>query len=130
MADCDRPSGTCYSGGLWLIAKVSQGSLLASAVPTVRSLQEDLLAMHSEVSDIGVGVRAANTNSLCIQQLTEAGWLQVNYASIEIQLVRTWQFFDQVVPDLLSTAKSTMHDLPELLQIANVNTKKLTLKTT
>ena len=113
------------------MVKASQGGLLASAVPAVRSLQEDLLAMHSEVSDIGVGVRAANTNSLCIQQLTEVGWLQVNYASIEIQLVRTWQFFlTEWHQDLLSTAKLTMHDLPALMQIANVNTKKLTLQTT
>lgn len=43
------------------VAKASQGGLIASAVPAVRSLQEDLLAMRSEVSDIGVGVRAANT---------------------------------------------------------------------
>ena len=84
--------------------------------------------MHSEVSDIGVGVRVANTNSLYTQQLTEAGWLQVNYASIEIQLIRTWQFFlTKWCQDLLSTTKSTMHDLPALMQIANVNTMKLTL---
>ena len=43
------------------VAKASQGGLLASAVPAVRSLQEDLLAMRGEVSDIGVGVKAANT---------------------------------------------------------------------
>ena len=43
------------------VAKASQGGLLASAVPAVRSVQEDFLAIRGEVSDIGVGVRAANT---------------------------------------------------------------------
>lgn len=42
------------------VAKASQGGLMASASPAVRSLQEDLLAIHGEISDIGVGVKAAN----------------------------------------------------------------------
>ena len=43
------------------VAKASQGGLIASASPAVRSLQEDFLAMRGEVSEIGIGVRTANT---------------------------------------------------------------------
>ena len=47
--------------GFASVAKASQGGLLASASPAVRSLQEDVLSIRGEVSDIGIGVRAANT---------------------------------------------------------------------
>ena len=68
--------------------------------------------------------------SLCVQQLTEAGWLRVSYASIEIQLVRTWQLFlTEWRQDLLSITKPTMHDLLALMQVANAHTKKLLLQT-
>ena len=47
--------------GFASVAKASQGGLLASASPAVRGWQDELLAMRSEVSDIGVGVKAANS---------------------------------------------------------------------
>lgn len=47
--------------GFASVAKASQGGLLASASPSVKSWQEELLAIRSEVSDIGVGVKAANS---------------------------------------------------------------------
>ena len=43
------------------VAKASQGGLIASVSPAVRSLQEDFLAMRGEVLDIGVGVKTANS---------------------------------------------------------------------
>ena len=47
--------------GFASVAKASQGGLLASASPSVKSWQEELLVMRSEVSDVGVGVKAANS---------------------------------------------------------------------
>lgn len=46
--------------GFASVAKADQGGLLANAFPTVRSLQENLLAMRADVSDIKSGVGQAN----------------------------------------------------------------------
>jgi len=46
--------------GFVSVAKASQGGIIASNVPAVRSLQESLLGLRQGVADIGRGVDAAN----------------------------------------------------------------------
>ncbi|WP_124450421.1 hypothetical protein [Paucibacter sp. KBW04] len=47
--------------GFASVAKASQGGWIASAIPAARALQEDLLSIRAEVSDIKLGVGEANT---------------------------------------------------------------------
>ena len=47
--------------GFASVAKAAQGGLIASAFPAARTLQEDLLSMRADVSDIKSGVGEANT---------------------------------------------------------------------
>lgn len=46
--------------GFVSVAKAAQGGLIASTFPAARSLQEDLLSMRADVSDIKTGVGEAN----------------------------------------------------------------------
>lgn len=46
--------------GFASVAKAAQGGLIASAFPAARTLQEDLLSMRADVSDIKSGVGEAN----------------------------------------------------------------------
>ena len=60
--------------------------------------------------------------SVCLQQLAAADWLEVNYATIRLKSVKTWQYFSASQrQNLQNAAKPSMQELLVLMQLASTN---------
>jgi CRP-like cAMP-binding protein len=60
--------------------------------------------------------------SVCLQQLAAAGWLNINYATIEIKSIQTWQhFLNSQRHSRQNTSKPSMDEILVLLQLASAN---------
>lgn len=60
------------------------------------------------------------TFSACLQQLAAAGWLQVNYATIKLQSLQTWQSFASMQrQDQHRVSKLSMPEILDLMHTAS-----------
>ena len=75
-------------------------------------LKQSLLAAMCGVS--------RGTFSACLQQLAAAGWLQVNYATIKLQSLQTWQSFAAMQrQDQHRVSKLSMPEILDLMHTAS-----------
>ena len=64
--------------------------------------------------------------SVCLQQLATAGWLRVNYATLEMKSIKTWRIFSSSQRENPKRfAKPSMQEILALMQMALVNSNSV-----